>query len=101
MFKTLHWEKDNKQPFTTLFPHVSGEYRDDESELLKLLEHKVFSHWLRMDREDHGGLSKTITNAHNVLKEKAYLWEQQRAKMVIDGTQKTQTIFIDKTNNTF
>ena len=42
-----------------------------------------------MDKEDHGGLSKTITNAHNVLKEKAYLWEQQRAKMVIDGTQKT------------
>ena len=54
-----------------------------------------------MDKEDHGGLSKTITNPHNVLKEKAYLWEQQRAKMVIDGTQKTQTIVIDKTNNTF
>lgn len=65
--KTLHWEKDNKQPFTTLFPHVSGEYRNDESELLKLLERKVFSHCLRMDKEDHGGLSKMLTNVHNVL----------------------------------
>lgn len=78
MFKTLQWEKDNKKPFTTSFPYVSGENRDDESELLKLLEHKVFSHCLGMDKVDHGGLSKTLTNAHNVLQEKAYLWEQQK-----------------------
>lgn len=49
------------------FPMSVVNIEDDESELLKLLEHKVFSHCLRMDKEDHGGLSKTITNAHNVL----------------------------------